>query len=147
MKQDSWKTSLKMGVIAGSISFGVYVFLVFGSGMLTGWQTFFGADFSVQKIGMYSWEIVAAVGVILASLVPAFTLRYEKVRYLFFYLLVSLVALIWLYGTMLAVWMMVNAAWCPFITLDALYYFTIAIPIGSIIGTIVAFVIHFLARD
>lgn len=147
MKQTSWKTSFKMGIISGAISFGVYLLLVLGTGTLTKWQTFFQPDFTLQKIGVLSWEYVAAAGVILASLVPVITLRYEKIKYMFLYIFVSLIGFVWLYGMLLAIWMMVNSAWCPFTTLDAIYDLTIVMPIGSAIGTVVAMGIHLLNKD
>lgn len=147
MKADSLKKSLLIGLAAGAISFAVYMLLVFGAGILTGWQPFFGADFSLQKIGGYSLEICSAVGVILFSLVPVCTLRYEKVSYLLWYLLVSVVTVVWLYGATLFVWLMVNPAWCPFVTLDALYYLVFTVPVGSVVGTVVAIVIHFMTKE
>lgn len=147
MKQDSWKKSLKMGAIAGAISFGVYMLLVLGTGFLTQWQSFFGADLTMQRSDAYSWEICAAVGVILSSLVPVCTLRYEKIKYIFLYIPISLLAFVWLYGVILAAWLTINPAWCPFTTLDALSYLMIAIPIGSVIGTLVAMGIHLLNKD
>ncbi len=147
MKQDSWKKSLKMGVLSGAISFGVYVLLVLTTGAVTQWQSFFGIDLTMQRIGMFSWEICAAIGVILASLVPVITLRYEKIKYIFLYIPISLLAFVWLYGVTLAIWLTINPAWCPFTTLDALSYLMIAIPIGSVIGTLVAMGIHLLNKD
>ena len=147
MKLDSWKKSIKIGVLAGAISFIVYALLVLGAGFLTGWQNFFVVDLPVQKIGKLSWELCAGVGVILASLVPVFTLRYEKVKYLFSYLIVSILALVWLYGMMLLVWMTVYPLWCPFVSLDAVYYLFFSIPIGSVVGTVVAIVLHVMNKD
>ncbi|MBO5409300.1 MAG: hypothetical protein J6A61_07910 [Clostridia bacterium] len=147
MKQDSLKKSLLFGIMSGAISFLVYVLLVVGAGLLTGWQPFFGADFTLQKIGGYSWEICAAVGVILFSFVPVCTLRYEKVTNLLVYLLISLLSVLWLYGSMLGVWMLVNPSWCPFTTLDAICYLAFAVPVGSVVGTVVAVVIHIMSKD
>ncbi len=147
MKQTTFKKSIWMGLMSGGISFGIYVLLVLGAGILTGWQTFFGADLTAQKIGIYSWEICAAVGVILFSLVPVFLLRYEKISQLVVYLLVSVLSVLWLYGIILWIWMMINSGWCPFATLDALYYLMFSVSVGSVVGTVVSVVIHFMNKD
>ena len=147
MKQTTIKKSILMGIMSGGVSFVVYVLLVLGAGVLTGWQPFFGADFTAQKIGGYSWEICAAVGVILFSLVPVFLLRYEKISQLIVYLFVSVLSVLWLYGIILWIWMLVNPAWCPFATLDALYYLMFSVSVGSVVGTVVSVVIHFMNKD
>ena len=147
MIQDSWKKSLKMGVISGGISYGVYLLWGLLVGFATGWQTFFGENLSVHSIGFLSWEMVAAVALILVSLVPVCTLRYEKLKYLLVYLPISLLSFFWFWGVIFAVWFMVCPAWCPLISWDSLYYVAIILPIGSVVGTLVALVIHFLDKD
>lgn len=148
MKLDSWKKSIIMGLIAGGISYILYVLLVVGSAWFTGWQMFFQSDFTAKTYGICRWETFAAVGVILFSLVPVFSLRYEKFKYVFLYLLISFLAVIWLFGTVLAGWfLIVPQVNCLFITLDAMYYLTIVLPIGSAIGTVVALVLRIMNKD
>ncbi|MBQ7950919.1 MAG: hypothetical protein IJ278_04280 [Clostridia bacterium] len=147
LMQDSWKKSLKMGAVSGAISFGVYALWVVLIGIATGWQSFFGENLSVHRIGFLSWEMAAAAGVIGTSLVPVCTLRYERLKYLLAYIPISLLVYCWLYGAVLAVWITVYPAWCPLANWDSLYYFIIVLPVGSIVGTLVSFVIHFLNKD
>ena len=148
MKQNSWKKSIQMGIIAGAVSCALYVLIVCLGGALTGWQQFFQSDMTVKTYGALRWETVAAGGVVCTSLVPVFTLRYEKVRYLFLYLLISILFMLWLYGVVLAVWFMAASELpCPFLSVDALYDLAVVLPIGSGIGTLVAIVFHCFNRD
>ncbi len=136
-----------MGVISGAISYGCYLLWVLLIGFSTGWQSFFRDDLSVRSVGLLSWEVAAAIGVLESSLVPVCTLRYEKIKYLFAYVFVSLLSLVWLYGTTLAVWLTVYPSWCPLIGWDSLYYFMIVLPVGSVIGTMVAIGIHIFMKS
>lgn len=144
MIQDSWKKSLKMGAISGAISFLVYVlwFLIF-IGVGTGWNGILMQNGTT----FFRWEIAAVAGLIFISLVPVCTLRYAKIKYLFIYIPVSLLALLWLGGSCLAIWLTISPGWCPFIGWDSLYFFISVLPIGSVVGTVVAMAIHLLNKD
>ena len=144
MLQNSWKQSLKMGIISGAISFGVYIlwFLVL-IGLGTNWNGILLSETPT----LFSWEIAAVAGLILISLVPVCTLRYEKIKFLFAYIPISLFTLFWLCGSALAIWFTISPGWCPFIGWDSLYFFIAILPVGSVVGTLVAMGIHLLNRD
>lgn len=148
MKRNSWKKSLWMGITAGAISYGLYLLMVYVSGALTGWQHFFQPDMSVKTYGTLRWETVAAAGVVLTSLVPVITLRYEKVKDLLLYLLVSLAVFVWLYGAVLLGFVILAPDFrCPFMAMDAIYDLIAVVPIGSMIGTLAAIVCRWLNRE
>ena len=148
------KKSLKMGVVSGACTYLLYVIYVVTIGILTNWQNFWVFDGAAQTVtfqphATISWEIVLVIGLILASLVPVFLMRYEKIKYAFSYIGISLVACVWLFGTTLGAYFMIGdmtktAVYCPFATVDGFYYFIFVFLLGSTIGTIASFVFNFM---
>lgn len=152
MEMNNFKKSLKMGVLSGLGTYLLYVLFVVVIGMLTGWKAFWAFDEATgtylrQVNGVISWEITNVIGLILASLVPVLMMRYEKMKYAFSYIGISLIACIWLYGTTLGAYFMIGdmmktVLHCPFATFDSVYYFIFVFLLGSAIGTVVSFVIN-----
>ena len=154
MEMDSFKKSLKMGVLSGVGTYLLYVIYVITIGYLTKWHTFWIFDeakgaFSFQPGGAISWEIAVFVGLILASLIPVFIMRYEKLKYAFSYIGVSLLICVWLYGTTLGAYyvigdMVSSAVHCPFGLVDGFYYFVFVFLLGSAVGTAASFIFNFM---
>ncbi len=154
MEMDSFKKSLKMGVLSGACSYALYAAFVLCIGFITKWQSFWVFDevtntVLLQPNGIISWEITIIVGLVLASFVPVVLMRYEKIKYAFSYVGISLVAFIWLFGATLSGYYMVGdmkntMLFCPFTTIDAFYYLIFVFLLGSAIGTVASFVINFI---
>jgi len=154
MEMDSFKKSLKMGLISGVCTYALYVIFVVALGFLNNWQPFWAFDTIHQTVAFQpsaaiSWEIALIVGIILASLVPVFLMRYEKIKYAFSYIGISFVAFIWLYFTTVGAYLVLsdmtkNAIFCPFTTVDAVYYLIFVFLLGSVIGTAASFVFNFM---
>lgn len=154
MEMDSFKKSLKMGLLSGACSYLLYVVFVLCIGYITKWHSFWvitgeSAVLRFQPHNIISWEISTIVGLVLASLVPVFLMRYEKVKYAFAYIGISLIACVWLYGTTLGAYymigdMMQTVLHCPFATFDSVYYFIFVFLLGSAIGTVASFVMNFM---
>ncbi len=154
MEMDSMKKSLKMGALSGGCTYLLYVVFIVGIGLLTRWQNFWvlsevtGAAI-FQPHGAISWEITNIAGLILASLVPVFLMKYEQIKYAFSYIGISLLVFIWLYATTLGAYFVIGdmtktAVFCPFATFDALYYLIFVFLLGSAIGTVASFVLNFM---
>ena len=143
-----------MGALSGLCTYLLYVIYVLVIGYLTKWETFWvldGASGTVafQPNGDISWEISVMIGLILASLVPVFLMRYEKIKYAFSYIGISFLAFIWLFGATLSAYYMIGdmkntVLFCPFSTIDAFYYLIFVFLLGSAIGTVASFVVNFM---
>ena len=154
MEMNNFKQSLKMGVFSGLATYLLYVIFVVAVGMMTKWQSFWALNEETMALtlvpnGVISWEIVNVVGLILASLVPVFLMRYEKVKYAFSYIVISLLAFVWLFGATLGAYYMIGdmkntMLFCPFSTFDAFYYLIFVFLLGSAIGTMASFAINFM---
>ncbi len=154
MEMDSMKKSLKMGFLSGLCTYLLYVMFVVAIGLVTKWNVFWVYDqvegtYVLQSNGVISWEITNAIGLILASLVPVVLLKYEEFKYALAYIGVSLVVFIWLFGTTLSAYFMIGdmtktVLYCPFSTFDAIYYLIFVFLLGSVIGTVVSFVLNFM---
>ena len=154
MELDSKKQVLKMGVLSGICTYLLYVIFVVVIGMMTKWQGFWEFNEETKTLalvpnGVISWEMTNAIGLILASLVPVFLMRYEKIRYAFSFIGISLLVLIWLFGATLGAYYMIGdmkntMLFCPFSTFDAFYYLIFVFLLGSAIGTLVSFVVNFM---
>ena len=154
MEMDNCKKSLKTGVLSGACSYLLYVVFVLCIGYITKWHNFWvitgeSAVLRFQPHDIISWEISTIVGLVLASMVPVFLMRYEKLKYAFAYIGISLIACIWLYGTTLGAYYMIGDMMktvlnCPFATFDSIYYFVFVFLLGSAIGTVASFVLNFM---
>lgn len=151
---NNFKQSLKMGVFSGLATYLLYVVFVVVIGKMTGWKAFWVFDemsgtYIRQVNGIISWEITNVVGLVLASLVPVFLMRYEKIKYAFSFIGISLLAFIWFFGATLGAYYMISDVkntmlFCPFSTFDAFYYLIFVFLLGSAIGTLASFVINFM---
>ena len=154
MEMDNIKKSLKMGVLSGACSYALYVVFVLCIGFITKWHSFWvitgeSAVLRFQPHNSISWEMTTIVGLVLASLVPVCMMRYEKIKYAFSYIGISLIACVWLYGTTLGAYYMIGDMMktvlnCPFATFDSIYYFVFVFLLGSVIGTVVSFIMNFM---
>ena len=154
MELDSKKQVLKMGVLSGICTYLLYVIFVVVIGMMTKWQGFWEFNEETKTLALVpnsviSWEMTNAIGLILASLVPVFLMRYEKIRYAFSFIGISLLVLIWLFGATLGAYYMIGdmkntMLFCPFSTFDAFYYLIFVFLLGSAIGTLVSFVVNLM---
>ncbi len=154
MEMNSFKRTLKMGILSGACSYLLYAAFVLCIGYITKWQSFWVIDevsqtVTLQPNGIISWEITIMIGLILASLVPVFLMRYEKVKCAVSYVVISLVAFVWLFGATLSGYYMIGdmkntVLFCPFTTIDAFYYLIFVFLLGSAIGTLASFVINFI---
>lgn len=154
MEMDSMKKSLKMGALSGVCTYLLYAIFIVAVGILTKWQNFWTVSEETKAVifqshGAISWEISNIVGLIFASLVPVFLMKYEKTKYAFSYIGVSLLVFIWLFGTVLGAYFVIGdmtktALFCPFATIDAFYYLIFVFLLGSAIGTVASFVLNYM---
>lgn len=148
MKLNSWKKSILIGILCGAISYALYMLLLFGVSYLNHWQSYWNYTTLENAGKVLSWNMVVIIGVILSSLVPIICLRFEKIRFVFGYILCSLLAFLWLYGMTNTVavtfWQGVST---PLSSWDSLMYLLVVFPVGSVIGTIAAFALHLLNKD
>lgn len=148
MKINSWKQALKSGILSGIILFVEYVAFVFIMSYLTDGQTFIKYDITIEKIGIIYFDFVTILGVILFSTVPVIILRYQKIKYIFLYVLSGTLVLIVLYCLVWGILQLIycildDIIYCPLNTFDGVYY-AILLFRGSGMGVLLALIINLI---
>lgn len=148
MKINSWKQALKSGILSGIILFVIYVAFVFLVSYLIGGESFIKYDIIVENIGIISFDMVTIFGFVLFAIVPMIVLRYQKIKYVFLYILSGDMLFILLYSIMWGILLLVyyisnDIFYCPINTFDAIYY-AILLFRGSGIGVLLALIINLI---
>ncbi len=128
--------------------FTVYITFVFLISYLTGGKTFIKYDIIVEKIGVISFNSVTIIGFVLSAVVPMITLRYQRIRYIFLYILSGIMLFVFLYCLVWGVLFLIyhifdDIFYCPLNTFDAIYYAMLTFR-GAGIGTLLALIINLI---
>lgn len=135
IKIDSWKNANKSALLQTVVSVLVCVVYSYIIVLLTGGEEFVGKQPTKEIINGIRFDITLVVCGILAGIVPIILLKYTKLKFMILYLPLGILY----YLVILFSYVCIFDAYNIF---DLIFYAITSIPIGSLVGTIIAIFIN-----
>ena len=139
IKIDSWKranTSALVQVVVSVLVCILYHFIIF---ILTGGEEFVGKQPTKEVINGIRYDVVLIVSGVLAGIVPIVFLKYKNIKFLFLYIPLSILY----YLVIMFLFMCIIEDYNVF---DLINYAITSIPVGSLIGTVIAIFINYFNK-
>ena len=101
---------------------------------LTGFEEFIGKDGKEEIINGIRYDVVLCIGAVVSAFVPILLLRYNEIKYLFLFLLSSV--MFYVIILFLVVLFLIGGSF------DFINYATTSFPVGAGMGTVIAIIIN-----
>ena len=135
IKIDSWKKANNSALVQVVVSVLVCILYHFIIYILTGGEEFVGKQPTKEVINGIRYDVVLIVCGVLAGIIPIVSLKYKNIKFLFLYIPLSI-----LYY--LVIMFLVICIIEDYNVFDLINYVITSIPIGSLIGTVIAIIIN-----
>ncbi len=135
IKIDSWKKANNSALVQVVVSVLVCILYHFIIYILTGGEEFVGKQPTKEVINGIRYDVVLIVCGVLAGIIPIVSLKYKNIKFLFLYIPLSI---LYYFVIMFLVICIIE----DYNVFDLINYAITSIPIGSLIGTVIAIIIN-----
>ena len=130
----SYKTACISALVQSFLSVLLCILFTYIVLRLTGFEEFIGKDGKEKIINGIRYDVVLCIGAVVSAFVPILLLRYNEIKYLFLFLLSSV--MFYVIILFLVVSFLIGGSF------DFINYATSSFPIGAGFGTVIAIIIN-----
>ena len=134
LRISSYKTASISALVQAFLSVLLCILFTYVVLRLTGFEEFIGKDGKEEIINGIRYDAVLCIGAVVSAFVPILLLRYNSIKYLFSFLLLSI--LFYVIILLLVVIFLIGGSF------DFINYATSSFPVGAGVGTVVAITIN-----